>query len=60
MSDDEIPWIGRPARSALEAIGVTTAAQLAEYSERELLALHGIGPKAIRLLREAGVRLRDD
>lgn len=54
MDDDELPWIGRPARDALEVAGVTRMAQLAEWTERDLLALHGVGPKAIRLLREAG------
>ncbi|MBP1326753.1 putative flap endonuclease-1-like 5' DNA nuclease [Leucobacter exalbidus] len=29
-------------------------------SEQELLALHGIGPKAIRILRESGVQFRED
>ena len=57
---EELPAIGRPATSALEAIGVTKAGQLAAYSERELLALHGVGPKAIRLLKEAGVPLREE
>ncbi|CAG7614770.1 DUF1801 domain-containing protein [Leucobacter soli] len=57
---EELPAIGRPATGALAEIGVTRAGQLADYSEKELLALHGVGQKAIRLLREAGVRLRDD
>lgn len=56
---DELPFIGRPARDALAVIGVTRASQCRDYTERELLALHGVGPKAIRLLREAGVRLKD-
>ena len=56
---EEIPKIGRPATAALAEIGVTRSSQLADYSEDDLLALHGMGPKAIRLLREAGVRLRD-
>ena len=56
---DELPAIGRPATSALTAIGITKVSQLAGRTEKELLALHGVGPKAIRLLREAGVRLAD-
>lgn len=55
----ELPVIGRPATSALAAAGITRSSQLADYSEQDLLALHGVGPKAIRLLREAGVTLRD-
>ena len=54
--------IGRPATGALHAVGITTLAQVAERSEREVLALHGVGPKAVRLLREAlydrGLRFR--
>ncbi|MFZ1383246.1 MAG: DUF1801 domain-containing protein [Scrofimicrobium sp.] len=55
-----LPMIGRPATNALTAVGVTTLTQVAEYSESELLAMHGVGPKAIRLIRACGVRLRDD
>ncbi len=55
---DVLPYIGKPAASALEAIGVTKASQLKDFTEKELLAIHGIGPKAIRMLREAGVRLK--
>lgn len=57
---DELPQIGRAARAALEAIGVTQMSQLGTHSERELLALHGVGPKAIRILRESGVHFRQD
>lgn len=57
---DELPQIGRPARAALETIGVTHMSQLRAHSERELLALHGVGPKAIRILRESGAQFRED
>lgn len=49
----DLPAIGRPATSALLGAGVTTLDQVARMSERELLALHGVGPRAVRLLREA-------
>ncbi|MFI6513301.1 helix-hairpin-helix domain-containing protein [Streptosporangium sp. NPDC050855] len=45
--------IGRPAGKALAAAGYTTLAQLASTTEKELLRLHGVGPRAVRLLREA-------
>ena len=48
-----LPHIGRPATSALMAAGVTTLAQVAALGRRELLAMHGVGPKAVRLLVEA-------
>lgn len=44
--------IGRPAQAALEEIGIDTLIQLCDYTEKELLAIHGIGPKAIRILKE--------
>ncbi|WP_405219785.1 hypothetical protein [Agrococcus sp. Ld7] len=49
----DLPEIGRPANRALLAIGVTTLDQVAAMPEAELLALHGVGPRAIRLLRKA-------
>lgn len=45
--------IGNPATRALANVGITTLAQVAEVSEAELLAMHGVGPKAVRLLGEA-------
>jgi hypothetical protein len=45
--------IGRPATQALAGAGVTELSQVAEISDAELLALHGVGPKAVRILREA-------
>ncbi len=49
----DLPPIGRPANGALLELGVTTLAQVGAMGERALLARHGIGPKAVRLLREA-------
>ncbi|MCA5891816.1 hypothetical protein LEP48_00435 [Isoptericola sp. NEAU-Y5] len=45
--------IGRPATRALESAGITTLAAVAQRSDAELLALHGVGPRAVRILREA-------
>lgn len=44
---------GAPARRALATAGYTRLVQLTSVGEAELLQLHGVGPKAIRLLREA-------
>lgn len=56
--------IGKPATRALVAAGYTRLEQIASLNEAELLALHGVGPKAVRLLRDAltqaGLALRDD
>ena len=45
--------IGRPATQALVSAGITTLAQVAELTDAELLAMHGVGPKAVRILGEA-------
>ncbi|MGG5752629.1 hypothetical protein ACQ3I4_08380 [Zafaria sp. Z1313] len=50
---DALPAIGRPATAALRAEGITTLDDVAARSERGLLALHGVGPKAVAILREA-------
>jgi hypothetical protein len=44
--------IGRPATRALAGAGITTLADVAARTDDELLALHGVGPRAVRLLRE--------
>lgn len=44
---------GKPARQALIVAGYHQLADLTQASEKELLALHGVGPKAVRILREA-------
>jgi DNA-directed RNA polymerase alpha subunit len=48
----------------LATIGVTTVEQLADHTEKELLALHGFGPKALRMLtpvlEELGVAFRKE
>lgn len=53
--------IGQPAARALASIRVTKLIDLTNYSEKELMALHGFGPKALRLLKDAlekeGLRL---
>jgi predicted flap endonuclease-1-like 5' DNA nuclease len=49
----DLPAIGRPANSAFLAAGITTLAQVAAHRRRDLLAMHGVGPKAIRILGEA-------
>lgn len=49
----DLPRIGRPANSALLEAGVTMLAQVARIGRGELLAMHGVGPKAVRILAEA-------
>jgi hypothetical protein len=49
------PGLSQPALRALVGAGYTSLEQVAAAGEVELLALHGVGPKAIRIFREAGV-----
>ncbi|KGJ72051.1 hypothetical protein GY21_17925 [Cryobacterium roopkundense] len=52
-SAEALPKIGAPATRALAAAGVTSLADVRRSSLDDMAALHGVGPKAIRLLREA-------
>ena len=45
--------LGAPARNALEHAGISTLTELSRHSEREILALHGMGPRSLPLLRQA-------
>ena len=47
------PGMGAPAHRALVDAGYTRLDQLTGITEAELLKLHGMGPKGIRILREA-------
>jgi hypothetical protein len=51
--EDDLPTIGAPATRALAGIGVTRLSELADYTEEDLLILHGFGPRALRILRRA-------
>ncbi len=52
-SSTEFPNIGNVARRELANAGYTTLEQLPSVSEAELLKIHGVGPKATRILGEA-------
>lgn len=53
MSDVDLPKIGAPATRALASNGITRLDEVAEHSKAELLALHGVGPRAVRILEAA-------
>lgn len=44
--------VSNPALGALAEAKITTLAKLAKYTEREILALHGIGPASIPVLKK--------
>ncbi|GEM_PF-467830 len=52
-----------PARRALENEGIKSAEKLAEYTEKEILSLHGIGPSSIpkmkRALKKRGLSFKE-
>ena len=54
MSDDSAltARIGKVARRELALNGMMSYEELATRSRGELLAIHGVGPKAIRILEE--------
>ena len=45
--------IAAPARRALEREGITTLGKLSKYTQKEILALHGMGPGTIPKLQNA-------
>ena len=59
----DLPKLGAPARRALIGAGYTRLKDLTKVKESEILRLHGMGPKAMRVLRdvltERGLSFRD-
>jgi dihydrofolate reductase len=53
MESDLPTGIGKPAEQALAVAGYNRLEQLAQVSEKDILKLHGVGPKAVGLLRQA-------
>ncbi len=47
------PGISKPALRAFSAAGFTYLEQFTRINEADLLILHGVGPKAVRLIRAA-------
>src|SRR5262245_45278371 len=45
--------VSKPAQRALASVGVFSVDQTARFSEKELAALHGMGPKALGLIKAA-------
>ncbi len=44
--------MGKVAPRELAVNGICTLEQAAQHTEQELLAIHGVGPKAIRIIKE--------
>jgi len=45
--------LSSPARNALVYEGITTLEKLSEFTEKEILAIHGIGPASMPTLKKA-------
>lgn len=58
MPDGLPPTIGKPALRALALVGITGYRDLGRWSAAGLLALHGVGPKAVGILA-AGLEARN-
>ena len=49
----DLPKLSAPARRVLLGAGYTRLEHLIEVSESEVMQLHGMGPKAMRVLGDA-------
>lgn len=45
--------ISKPAQRALASVGVSRLDQVTRFTEAQLMALHGMGPKAIGIIKAA-------
>ncbi|WP_437751681.1 helix-hairpin-helix domain-containing protein [Sorangium sp. So ce1389] len=45
--------IGKPATRALASVGISRLDEVARLTEAQLLALHGVGPKAVGVIKAA-------
>lgn len=61
--EDLLARLSNPARRGLEQTGITDFDKLASLSKKELLSIHGIGPKALpvvnEFLQQLGLKPRD-
>lgn len=44
--------LAKPAQRALTNAGITSLQQLAKYSEEKIALMHGIGPSALRVIKQ--------
>jgi predicted flap endonuclease-1-like 5' DNA nuclease len=54
----DIPKTSEPAKRAFELAGIITVEDFKKWTEKDLLKLHGVGQKAIRILKEHGVKFK--
>ena len=60
---DFLKKLSSPARSALEYAGIDSFEKLAALTRKQLISLHGVGPKTLptveECLRAVGMKLKD-
>jgi hypothetical protein len=49
----DLPRLAAPVMRALNGAGLTSLAKLARATEAEVMALHGMGPNAMRAIKAA-------
>ena len=45
--------VSQPAIRALHSVGISRLEECSKFTEAELAALHGMGPKALGIIRDA-------
>ena len=53
QQQSDLPKLAQPAQRALAGAGYSRLEQLSKVTESEIKQLHGIGPNAIKQLRDA-------
>ena len=53
MRDLEVPHVSAPADHALQEAGIRTLQDLSRHPVSAIAALHGVGPKAMKVWAEA-------
>jgi predicted flap endonuclease-1-like 5' DNA nuclease len=53
VPDIEVPHVSAPANRALHHAGIRTLQDLSQHSEMAIAALHGVGPRAMRVWADA-------
>jgi len=52
-SSSDLPKLAAPAQRALAGAGISNLRQLSRFSEKQIQELHGMGPNALKVLRQA-------
>ena len=50
---NDLPKLAAPAQRALASVGIEKLEDCAKFTEDEIMHLHGMGPNAMRQIRQA-------